>query len=99
MTLLTPGPVRWKSWMFDRSCTTNLYVPGLAVVTFAPEEFVRPMVNDGPTLPFSVMVAVGAPLAWPASAAVISAAMAPIVIRFFIEAPLVDLRGLRWQFR
>src|SRR5262245_33174787 len=52
--LFTPGPVRWKLWMFDLSLTVIAYLPGLSVVTFA-EPFLRLIVKPGPTLPVSLV--------------------------------------------
>src|SRR5918911_3548954 len=73
ITLLT-GPLRWKLWMFDLSVTTNLYVPALSVVTFAPP-FFNVIVKPGPTVPVSV-VAVGAATAVTASATAAAATAA-----------------------
>src|SRR4051794_12140436 len=73
--------------MSDLSWTEILYEPAFRLATFLPLELTSVMVKPGPTLPVSA-VAVGAAPAWLASAAATSAATAPAVIRFFIEAPL-----------
>ena len=38
VALFTPGPLRWKLWVDDRSCTRTSYVPGASDVTGFPEE-------------------------------------------------------------
>ena len=50
--LLTPGPVRWKSWVFAMSLTTIVYLPAFSFVTFFPP-FVSVMWNapSGPVEP------------------------------------------------
>src|SRR5215475_5094329 len=52
MTLFTPGPLRWKSWIAELSVTSNRYVPALSEVTFLPPLF-SVMVKPGPTAPFT----------------------------------------------
>src|SRR4051794_34847006 len=51
--LLTPGPVRWKLWMFDLSTTVMTYVPALSAVTALPPACLSVIVNPGPTVPAS----------------------------------------------
>ena len=51
---LTPGPVRWKSWIADLSSTTSLILP--AFVGFVAILIVKP----GPTVPLKVGVAAAA---------------------------------------
>src|SRR5262249_37286001 len=48
---LTPGPVRWKSWIDDLSLTTSMIFPGF-VGFFAIE-----MVKPGPTVPLKTGIA------------------------------------------
>src|SRR5689334_4786597 len=52
MTLLTPGPLRWKSWIGDLSETSNRYVPAFSDVILLPP-LVSEMVKPGPTEPFT----------------------------------------------
>src|SRR3954468_21447950 len=80
--LFTPGPVRWKLWMFDRSLTTILYFPALSEATFLPL-FFRLIVKPGPSMPFSVGVAAVAD-AVTARAAAISATSASRVRCMFL---------------
>src|SRR4051794_26978025 len=54
--LFTPGPVRWKLWMLDKSLTTILYLPALRLVTFVLP-FLSVIVKPGPSTPLSVGVA------------------------------------------
>src|SRR5262245_37456080 len=61
MILFTPGPERWKSWMFDLSLTVILYVPALSVFTLAVP-FFRLMVKPGPTVPVSFVTLLVAPI-------------------------------------
>src|SRR5262245_51350771 len=72
MILFTPGPERWKSWMFDLSLTVTLYVPALSVFTLAVP-FFRVMVKPGPTVPVSFVTLLVAPV----GAASASAATSP----------------------
>src|SRR5262245_34406336 len=51
--LFTPGPLRWKLWMFERSLTTILYLPAFRLVTFWPL-FFSVIVKPGPSTAFSV---------------------------------------------
>src|SRR6476660_2250218 len=51
--LLSPGPVRWKLWMFERSFTTILYFPALSDVTLVLP-FFRVIVKPGPSVPVRV---------------------------------------------
>src|SRR5262245_26274991 len=78
MTLLRPGPLMWKSWMFDLSLTVILYEPGLSVFTLAVP-FFRVMVKPGPTVPVSFVTLLVAPMgAASASAATTPAATSAI---------------------
>src|SRR5690349_6848563 len=87
----------WKLCAADLSWTTSLIEPGFRAVTFLPVELTIVMVKPGPTLP--VYVGVVAPLAWPASAAAISAATAPMVMRFLMRLLSLGLLGVRSQVR
>ena len=76
--LFTPGPVRWKSWMFDLSLTVILYEPALSVFTLAVP-FLRVMVKPGPTVPVNFVTLLVAPIgAASASAATRPAASSAI---------------------
>ena len=54
--LFTPGPVRWKLWMFDLSDTLIVYDPARRLVTFELP-FFMPIVKPGPTVAFNVVAA------------------------------------------
>src|SRR6266478_4796763 len=75
VSLFTPGPVRWKLWMFDLSWMTMVYVPAFTVFLLIV------IVKPGPSVPISVLLRVAAG-AGPgtASAVAIAAIAAPSVI-------------------
>src|SRR5215211_2674790 len=56
VSLLTPGPVRWKLWLVALSLTVMAYLPGLSVLTFLPP-LVSVIVVPGPTDATSLVVA------------------------------------------
>ncbi len=68
--LFTPGPVRWKLWIFDLSAILKTYFPALSLLTFLPP-WVSEIVNPGPTVPVSVGVLASA--AGTASSAAVAA--------------------------
>src|SRR3954471_11454800 len=71
--LLTPGPVRWKSWIDARSRMVIVYVPALTVFLFIV------IVKPGPTVPVSVFAFVAANVEL-ASASVARTPVKPMVI-------------------
>src|SRR5688572_30552287 len=75
-TRLTPGPLRWKLWLDERSVILNRWVPALSRLTFLPPDL-SVIVKPGPTLPLSVLaVAVPVPITADAAKTVVSAATA-----------------------
>src|SRR5213593_1403533 len=48
---LKPGPLRWKLWTDERSCTCIVYVPGASRVTRLPSAKKTPIRKSGPTVP------------------------------------------------
>ena len=76
--LFTPGPFRWKLWMFDLSLTVILYLPAFSVFTLAVP-FLRVIVKPGPTVPVNFVTLLVAPIgAASASAATRPAASSAI---------------------
>ena len=72
ITLLTPGPVRWKSWMLDLSLTVIVNEPAFSVLTGLPLD-VSAIVKPGPTVPTSLPgAAATAVVAVPATTATIN---------------------------
>src|SRR5258708_29760547 len=67
--LLTPGPVRWKSWIDARSWMVIAYVPAFTVCLFIL------IVKPGPTVPVSVFALAGP------NTGLASASLASIVVR------------------
>src|SRR5262245_51726943 len=90
MTLFTPGPLRWKSWIAELSVTSNRYVPAFSDVTFLPPLF-NEMEKPGPTAPLTTF---GAAPAVPLSAR----AAAATTQRTVIEMRMSYLLG-RFQLR
>src|SRR5215468_1028746 len=82
MTLLTPGPLRWKSWIVERSLTSNRYVPACSDVTFLPP-LCSEMEKPGPTEPFTTFGAAPAD-------AVSTRAAAATIERSAIEMRAID---------
>jgi hypothetical protein len=80
MTLFTPGPFRWKSWIGERSETVIRYTPGRSVFTGRPP-CLRWIQKPGPTVPCNLG---GADQARPVAtaAAVADAAMSETAIGF-----------------
>src|SRR3954452_24019746 len=59
VSLLSPGPFRWKLWMFDLSRIRIAYLPAFSVVTFLPA-LVSVIVKPGPSVPTSFVAVVDA---------------------------------------